>query len=87
MSGCHAIMKNGGALCKSGGLLLAIAAQCFSVPFIIVSAMYKLTPKFPINQSTFNELVSFILSYILNYLLRKIQESLFRGKMVTEMIS
>ena len=52
-------MKNGGALCKSGGLLLAIAAQCFSVPFIIISAMYKLTPKFPINQSTFNELVIF----------------------------
>jgi translation initiation factor eIF-2B subunit beta len=53
--GAHAIMKNGGILCQSGGLLLAIAAQSFSVPFLIISAMYKLTPKFPLNQSSYNE--------------------------------
>jgi translation initiation factor eIF-2B subunit beta len=55
--GAHAIMKNGGSLCLAGGLLLAIAAKSFSIPFIIISAMYKLTPKYPLNQNTFNELV------------------------------
>ena len=47
--GAHAIMKNGGSLCLAGGLLLAMAAKSFSVPFIIISAMYKLTPKYPLN--------------------------------------
>jgi translation initiation factor 2B subunit (eIF-2B alpha/beta/delta family) len=42
-------MKNGGSLCLAGGLLLAMAAKSFSVPFIIISAMYKLTPKYPLN--------------------------------------
>ena len=47
--GAHAIMKNGGTICQAGASLLATAAQNFSVPFIIISAMYKLTPKFPLN--------------------------------------
>ena len=47
--GSHAIMQTGGSLCQAGGLLLALAANSFSVPFIIISSMYKLTPKFPLN--------------------------------------
>lgn len=56
--GAHALMKNGGTLCYSGGLILAIAAQSYSVPFIVISATFKLTPKYPLNQETFNELVN-----------------------------
>lgn len=53
-------MKNGGILCQAGGLLLALAAQNFSIPLIVISAMYKLTPKFPLNQSTYNQIVDFL---------------------------
>jgi len=37
-------MADGGILTRSGGLLLAIAAENFSVPFIVISGVYKLTP-------------------------------------------
>ena len=39
-------MADGGIISKSGGLLLALAAENFSVPFIVVTGMYKLTPKY-----------------------------------------
>ena len=51
-------MNNGGALTKSGGLMIAMSAKAYSVPFIIISAMYKLTPKFPFEQMSFNEIVN-----------------------------
>ena len=38
----HAIMNNGGAITKSGAILLAMAAKNFTVPLIIIAAMYKL---------------------------------------------
>lgn len=39
-------MWDGGIICKAGGLLLALAAKNFSVPFIVVTGVYKLTLKY-----------------------------------------
>ncbi len=54
--GAQAIMNNGGMLCEAGGLLIATAAKSYSVPFMVLSGMYKLTPKFPLEQSSFNDI-------------------------------
>ena len=51
-------MNNGGSLSVSGGILVAMAAKEYSVPLIILSPVFKLTPKFPLDQSTFNELLN-----------------------------
>ena len=51
-------MNNGGSLSISGGILVAMAAKEYSVPMIILSPVFKLTPKFPLDQATFNELLN-----------------------------
>ena len=51
-------MNNGGSLSISGGILVAMAAKEYSVPLIILSPVFKLTPKFPLDQGTFNELLN-----------------------------
>ena len=40
----HAVMANGGTICNSGSLLLAVAAKAHSVPFIVLAGLFKLTP-------------------------------------------
>ena len=54
----HAIMANGGLVTHSGAHMIALAAQAHSVPVIVVGAMYKLTPLYPFDFMTFNEMNS-----------------------------
>ena len=51
-------MANGGILGTSGSLLLAMAAKAHFVPLIVIAGAYKLTPNFPFEQDTFNELLN-----------------------------
>lgn len=53
-----AIMANGGLLASSGAYMIALAAKEFSIPVIVVSAMYKLTPMYPFDPMKLNELLS-----------------------------
>jgi translation initiation factor eIF-2B subunit beta len=53
----QAIVADGGIITKSGGLLLALAADNFSVIFIVISGLYKLTPEYAFEQDTFNEII------------------------------
>ena len=39
-------MADGGIITEAGGLLLAMAAKNFSVPFIVITGIYKLTPEY-----------------------------------------
>jgi translation initiation factor eIF-2B subunit beta len=54
----HAIMANGGLVTHSGAHMIALAAQAHSVPLIVIGASYKLTPLYPFDYLTFNELSS-----------------------------
>jgi translation initiation factor eIF-2B subunit beta len=49
-------MWDGGIICKAGGQLLALAAKNFSVPFLVVTGVFKLSLEYAFDQSTFNEL-------------------------------
>ena len=57
-AGAHSIMKNGGMLGYAGSLLIATAAKSYSVPIIILASTIKLTPHFPFEQNTFNEILN-----------------------------
>ncbi|EGR31060.1 hypothetical protein IMG5_118380 [Ichthyophthirius multifiliis] len=54
--GAHAIMKNGGILGKTGIFMISSAAKAYSVPVIILSSAIKLTPLFPFEQNTYNDI-------------------------------
>jgi len=56
--GTHAIMANGGLVAHSGAYMIALAAQAHSVPVYVIGPMYKMTPLFPFDFLTFNELLS-----------------------------
>jgi len=56
--GCHAIMGDGGIIGFSGLKLAVHSAQRNSVPVIVVSPWYKLTPLYPFDSNTYNELYS-----------------------------
>lgn len=47
----HSVMADGGAICTSGHLMVAIAAKEFSVPVVGVTSSFSLTPLFGHNQS------------------------------------
>ena len=51
-------MANGGIIADSGAYSIAIAAQEHSIPVILVSAMYKLTPMYPFDPMKLNELLA-----------------------------
>jgi translation initiation factor eIF-2B subunit beta len=51
-------MANGGILGTSGCLLVALAAKAHLVPMIVVGGIYKLTPKIPFEQDTYNDLIN-----------------------------
>uniref|UniRef100_A0A7S3IW96 Translation initiation factor eIF2B subunit beta n=1 Tax=Strombidium inclinatum TaxID=197538 RepID=A0A7S3IW96_9SPIT len=53
-----AVMANGGLIAHSGAYQLVMAAQEHSIPVIVVSAMYKLTPMYPFDSMKLNELYS-----------------------------
>lgn len=48
-------MKNGGVLGRTGDLMLTTAAKAYSVPVIVIASAIKLTPHFPFEQNSFNE--------------------------------
>ena len=47
-----AVLKNGGLLCQSGGLMLAVAAKELGVPVVAVSRSYCLSEKVMCGQSS-----------------------------------
>jgi len=56
--GTHAVMANGGLIALSGTHMLAIAAKHYSVPLMVCTGLYKLSPLYPYDQDTFNDIVS-----------------------------
>lgn len=56
--GSFAVMADGGILGFSGIYSLGMIAKEFSVPFMVVSPLYKLTPKYSFNQHTFNSFLN-----------------------------
>ena len=51
-------MANGGILGTSGSFLIALACKAHLVPMIVVGGTYKLTPKVPFEQDTYNDLIN-----------------------------
>lgn len=43
---CEAALKNGGAVARSGALMLAIAAKSRSIPVVAIATCYTLTNRF-----------------------------------------
>ena len=56
--GCHAVTANGGLIGMSGAQVIASAARYHSTPVCILTPMYKLTPVFPENDDSFNQLAN-----------------------------
>jgi translation initiation factor eIF-2B subunit beta len=56
--GIHALMANGGLISYSGSLGVCLAAQAHSVPVLVACGLYKLSPLYPFDQDTFNDLLS-----------------------------
>ncbi|KAL0485427.1 translation initiation factor eIF-2B subunit bet [Acrasis kona] len=54
--GTHSVMANGGLIAPSGTHLVALAAKKKSVPFVVCCGLYKLTPMYPLDQDSFNDL-------------------------------
>lgn len=48
------VLANGGILAPCGMLMIALAAKAHSVPFVVCTGLYKLTPAYPVDQDTFN---------------------------------
>eukprot|EP00475_Leptophrys_vorax_P040611 TRINITY_DN75585_c0_g4_i1.p1 TRINITY_DN75585_c0_g4~~TRINITY_DN75585_c0_g4_i1.p1 ORF type:complete len:396 (+),score=116.17 TRINITY_DN75585_c0_g4_i1:816-2003(+) len=53
--GTHAVLANGGILAHAGAYNVALAASHYSVPFVVVTGLYKLSPLFAFNQDTIND--------------------------------
>jgi len=45
--GTHSVMANGGLLAQTGTHILALAAKYHSIPLMVCTALYKLTPIYP----------------------------------------
>eukprot|EP01114_Cavostelium_apophysatum_P021428 TRINITY_DN7469_c0_g1_i1.p1 TRINITY_DN7469_c0_g1~~TRINITY_DN7469_c0_g1_i1.p1 ORF type:complete len:361 (-),score=62.78 TRINITY_DN7469_c0_g1_i1:18-1100(-) len=56
--GTHAVMANGGLIATSGTHMVALAAKHYNVPFVVCTGLYKLSPLYPFDQDTFNDLKS-----------------------------
>ena len=56
--GAHAILANGGILAAAGTHMVVLAAHHHAIPVICLSALYKLTPVYALDNNTFNELGS-----------------------------
>ena len=55
--GTRAIMANGGLISYNGIYNVCVSAQFYSIPVIVVGGSHKLTPLYPFDQETFNELL------------------------------
>lgn len=56
--GTRAIMANGGLISYNGIYNVCVSAQFFHIPVIVIGGTFKLTPMFPFDHETFNELLS-----------------------------
>uniref|UniRef100_A0A7S4HHV3 Translation initiation factor eIF2B subunit beta n=1 Tax=Vannella robusta TaxID=1487602 RepID=A0A7S4HHV3_9EUKA len=56
--GTNAVLANGGLLALSGVRMLAEAAKHYSVPFVVISGMYKLSPIYPSGKDFINDMSS-----------------------------
>eukprot|EP00003_Mantamonas_plastica_P002464 TRINITY_DN11867_c1_g1_i5.p1 TRINITY_DN11867_c1_g1~~TRINITY_DN11867_c1_g1_i5.p1 ORF type:complete len:179 (-),score=51.15 TRINITY_DN11867_c1_g1_i5:14-550(-) len=56
--GVHAVMANGGCITHTGGHLIALAAKHYSVPVVVCTGLYKLSPQYPYDQDSVNDLSS-----------------------------
>lgn len=54
--GCIAVLANGGIIGKCGSLVIATAAKQHSTPIVVLSGLYKLSPIFPYDVNSLNEL-------------------------------
>mmetsp|Transcript_8838 Transcript_8838/g.32639 ORF Transcript_8838/g.32639 Transcript_8838/m.32639 type:complete len:383 (-) Transcript_8838:42-1190(-) len=54
--GAHAILANGGLIAPCGTHMVALAAKKHSVPFVVVTGLYKLSPLYPVDQNSFNNM-------------------------------
>jgi len=54
----HAVMANGGLVAITGTHMLAVAAKHHSVPLMVCTGLYKLSPLYPYDQDTFNDCIS-----------------------------
>lgn len=48
-------MANGGLVAVTGTHMLAVAAKHHSVPLMVCTGLYKLSPLYPYDQDTFND--------------------------------
>jgi len=53
--GTHAVLANGGLMAPAGTHIVALAAKFHSIPFLVCTGLYKLSPQFP-SQDSFVEL-------------------------------
>jgi len=53
--GTHYVLANGGLMAPAGTHILALAAKYRSVPFLVCTGLYKLSPDYP-SQDSFTEL-------------------------------
>uniref|UniRef100_A0A6U4LTB6 Translation initiation factor eIF2B subunit beta n=1 Tax=Hemiselmis andersenii TaxID=464988 RepID=A0A6U4LTB6_HEMAN len=56
--GCSAVLANGGIISHVGMHNIALAAKHHSVPFVVCTGMFKLSPTFPHDQYSLSELQS-----------------------------
>lgn len=56
--GTRSVMANGGLISYNGVYNICLAAQTFSIPVIVLSGSFKLTPMYPFDHETFNEQLS-----------------------------
>lgn len=54
--GAHAILANGGLIVPCGTHMVSLAAKKHSVPFLVVTGLYKLSPLYPVDQDSFNNM-------------------------------
>merc|ERR1711991_555331 len=55
--GVRAVLANGGLLAHAGAYTIALAAKAHSVPFVVLSGLYKFTPLYPSeDQDTFADM-------------------------------
>ncbi|KAF8937802.1 eukaryotic translation initiation factor 2B beta subunit [Dissophora ornata] len=54
--GTHAVLANGGLVAISGTHMMAAAAKHHSIPVVVCTGLYKLSPLYPYDEDTFNVL-------------------------------
>ncbi|CAB4394285.1 IF-2B-domain-containing protein [Rhizophagus irregularis] len=56
--GTHAVLANGGLISVSGTQMVATAAKHHSTPVVVCTGLYKLSPLYPYDEDSFNDLVA-----------------------------